>query len=83
MGLQLDPVSPLCFGQSNGLITLSGISGGAGTFSLLLNGNPIGLVDTLPFIIPNLASGTYTTLELKIQMAVLVMIPPRLRHRCP
>ncbi|MCB9343651.1 MAG: gliding motility-associated C-terminal domain-containing protein [Saprospiraceae bacterium] len=60
LGLQLDPVSPLCFGQSNGLITLSGISGGAGTFSLLLNGNPIGLVDTLPFIIPNLASGTYT-----------------------
>lgn len=60
LGITFDAVSPVCFGDETGSISLNSISGGAGPYNLLLNNVAYGPIDTLPRTITNLGSGDYT-----------------------
>lgn len=57
LGIQFTTESPSCFGEQDGSITISGVSGGAGPFSVLLNNQALLTTNTFPITIPSLQSG--------------------------
>ncbi len=60
LSISLAPTGPVCFGESNGYITIDSISGGAGPFNILLNNESQGIAGALPMVLDQLASGMYT-----------------------
>ena len=50
---------PVCFGQDNGFISISGITGGGGPYQIAVNGTDQGFADVFPFVIQGLRSGEY------------------------
>ncbi|MBL7810401.1 MAG: gliding motility-associated C-terminal domain-containing protein, partial [Saprospiraceae bacterium] len=57
LAILFEPEPPICFGENNGALTITGISGGAGPFALSLNGNPQQTTNTFPVIFNGLSSG--------------------------
>lgn len=60
LGIQLEATDPVCFGEETGFIQIDSITGGAGPFNLLLNGEAMGVIDTFPIVLDELGSGDYT-----------------------
>ncbi|MBK9336058.1 MAG: gliding motility-associated C-terminal domain-containing protein [Lewinellaceae bacterium] len=51
---------PACFGDRNGSILIEDVLGGTGPFTVSLDGGTAQVVDSFPFLYPNLAAGNYT-----------------------
>ncbi len=51
--------SPRCFGDSDGTLTITGVSGSPGPYTFSLDGTSYGSSDVFPFVIENLPSTTY------------------------
>lgn len=60
LAIQFTSTSPICFGERNGSITITGISGGAGPFSISLNNTLVQTTSSFPVIIPGQTAGTKT-----------------------
>ena len=59
LGVNTSLIRPVCFGQDNGAISISGITGGPGPYNVTLNGTGRGFADVFPFVIQGLRSGDY------------------------
>jgi hypothetical protein len=59
LGVNTSLIRPVCFGQDNGAISISGITGGPGPYNVTLNGTGQGFADVFPFVIQGLRSGDY------------------------
>ncbi len=57
LGISFTTESPTCFGDNDGSVTITGVTGGAGPFSLSLNNNVLQTTDVFPVTIPALGSG--------------------------
>lgn len=57
LSLEFNVIAPTCFGDRDGSIILTGVSGGAGPFALSLNGNAVQTINTFPVTLPGLESG--------------------------
>jgi len=60
LALQFTAAPPICFGERNGSITITGISGGAGPFSISLNNNLVQTTSNFPVTIPGQTAGVKT-----------------------
>jgi len=57
LGIDFTTDSPTCFGDRDGSITITGVSGGAGPFALSLNNSALQTTNTFPVTILTLSSG--------------------------
>lgn len=57
--LAFDTKSPLCFGQTDGSLSITGITGGAEPYSLTINGTPAILGPSLPAVYGPIPPGDY------------------------
>jgi len=57
LGIDFSTESPTCFGDSDGSVTITGVTGGAGPFSLSLNNTVLQTTNIFPVTIPALGSG--------------------------
>jgi len=57
LGIEFATEAPTCFGDKDGSITITGVTGGAGPFVLSLNNVVLQTINTFPTIIPALESG--------------------------
>ncbi|MFN0176770.1 MAG: gliding motility-associated C-terminal domain-containing protein [Saprospiraceae bacterium] len=57
LGITFTTESPTCFGDNDGSVTITAVTGGAGPFSLSLNNNVLQTTDVFPVTIPSLGSG--------------------------
>ncbi|MFN0217127.1 MAG: gliding motility-associated C-terminal domain-containing protein [Saprospiraceae bacterium] len=59
LGIDFTTDSPVCFGDMNGSITITEVSGGAGPFSLILDGSVLQTANSFPVTLPDIESGMY------------------------
>ncbi|MBC7774549.1 MAG: gliding motility-associated C-terminal domain-containing protein [Phycisphaerae bacterium] len=59
LGIEFTAGSPTCFGDRDGSITVTGVTGGAGPFALSLDNNVLQTTDTFPITIPALEAGVH------------------------
>ncbi|MFM8485771.1 MAG: SprB repeat-containing protein, partial [Bacteroidota bacterium] len=71
LGINTSLSRPVCFGQDNGSISISGITGGPGPYNVTLNGTDQGFAEIFPFVIQGLRSGDYK-LEIEDQNGCLL-----------
>ena len=59
LGIDVSAVSPTCYGDNDGSITVKSVMGGAKPFTLTLNGAAFSSVDTFPVTLGLLEAGDY------------------------
>ncbi len=57
LGIEFTTAAPSCLDNQDGSITITNVTGGAGPFSVLLNGDVFQTTSSFPFTIPALESG--------------------------
>ncbi|HMX39737.1 MAG TPA: hypothetical protein PKD78_05400, partial [Saprospiraceae bacterium] len=84
-GIKLDfeVVSPACFGQTNGVLSITGITGGSGPYSLTINDTLAQLGPNLPAVYAPLDPGDYVLVltdanGCETEEVAIIALPPAL-----